>query len=295
MYVLEAPQIRRTASAMRSALIGRPTVRVDTSSAHGPTPQPGRVIERVDCRGRELDVVWDDGLVLHTALRRSGTWHLYRMGERWRRPQRQVGVMLENDDWVAVCFNAADVETFRAGAERRHPASGPVGPDVTDPSADLSAVVMTLAGRVAPHTRVRDALLDPHVMRGVGNVYAAEALWENRVSPWARVGEMARSDLVMLVNSTARLVREHLAAAAPRSLGYAPIGLSVYARNGQECHRCAEVIEVRRVRADGRLLYWCPGCQTRFDHRLLDDTPPAGARPAEYLIDVPRPSGGLSI
>lgn len=290
--MLEAPQIRRTASAMRSALIGRPTVRVDTGHAPGPEPAPGRVVERVDCRGRELDVVWDDGLVLHTNLRRSGTWHLYRMGERWRRPQRQVGVMVENEEWVAVCFNAAAVETFRPNAHRRHPASGPVGPDVCDPQADLSAAVVALATRVLPTTRVRDAVLDPHVMRGVGNVYAAEALWENRLSPWSTVGDLARTDLVMLVNSTARLVREHLAAAAPRSFGHAPLGLMVYGRNGQDCHRCGDIIEVRRVRADGRLLYWCPGCQTRFDRRLLDDTPPGG-RPVDFLIDVPRPGGGI--
>jgi endonuclease-8 len=271
--VLEAPEIRRTASAMRTALIGRPTIRFESSHLAGPAPRPGRVVERIDCRARSLDLVWDDGLVLHTGLRRSGSWHLYRIGDRWRRPQREVDVMVEADDWVAVCFNASEVETYRSEPIDRHPSRGRVGPDLADPDTDLSAVVDSLIEHRDQSARIRDVLLDPRVVRGLGNVFAAEVLWANRMSPWARVGDIARSDLIMLVNTASRLLRAHLAAATPGPYGRDPLPLEVYGRNGQMCSRCAEALSVTRTDGDARLLYWCAGCQTRMDRRLLDDTP----------------------
>ncbi|MEL0041709.1 MAG: hypothetical protein VW685_10355, partial [Ilumatobacter sp.] len=48
--MLEAPEIRRTASAMRTALVGRPTIRFDSPSLEGPAPRPGRLVERIDAR-----------------------------------------------------------------------------------------------------------------------------------------------------------------------------------------------------------------------------------------------------
>ena len=56
---------------------------------------------------------WDDGLILHTHMRMTGSWHLYRAGEPWRRPYHQLRAAIETTDWVAVCFNAPIVETYR--------------------------------------------------------------------------------------------------------------------------------------------------------------------------------------
>ena len=64
-----------------------------------------------------------------------------------------------------------------------------------------------------------------------------------------------------------------LAAATPGPYGRDALTLEVYGRNGQMCSRCADSIDVTRTDGDARLLYWCPGCQTRMDRRLLDDTP----------------------
>ena len=284
--MLEAPEIRRTASAMRTALVGRPTIRFDSPSLAGPAPCPGRLVERIDARGRELDVTWDDGLILHTTVRRGGTWHLYRVGESWRRPEREVNVTVETDDWVAVCYNASTVETFRTGVDSRHPSMGRVGPDITDIRSDLSSVVESMANYRDPAARVRDVLLDARVVRNVGNVVAAEAMWASRLSPWARIGDLPRSDAIMLVNTAARSLRSRL---STRVLdGEAFDDLEVYGRNGQGCSRCGDTIEVLRFSSDGRFVYYCPGCQTRLDHRLLDDTPVMDPHPAaaKFLADL---------
>jgi formamidopyrimidine-DNA glycosylase len=126
-------------------------------------------------------------------------------------------------------------------------------------------------------------LLDPRALRGLGNVFAAEVMWANRLSPWAHIGDLARSDVIMLVNTAARVLRSHLAAAVPTPYGRDVLPLEVYGRNGQMCSRCGGTVDVARAKRDSRLVYWCPECQTRMDRRLLDDTPPAGASARDDL------------
>ena len=75
-------------------------------------------------------MVWDDGLILHTNLLLGGAWHLYRAGERWRKPSAQLRVGLTVDGFSAVCFGARTVETYREFDTHRHPGFGPAGPDL---------------------------------------------------------------------------------------------------------------------------------------------------------------------
>ena len=93
-------------------------------------PRRGRVIELVESHGKQLDIVWDDGLILHTNLFFGGAWHLYRTGERWRKPMSQLRVGITVDAFSAVCFGARTVETYREFDTHRHPGFGRTGPDL---------------------------------------------------------------------------------------------------------------------------------------------------------------------
>ena len=287
--VPEGDTIHRTASALRTALIGRPTVRFDAPRLVGPSPQAGRTIEDIVSHGKHLEIRWDDGIILHTHMRMTGSWHLYRTGERWRRPYRQLRASIETDQWVAVCFNAPVVETYREPDRRRHPGMGRLGPDLCDVHADLGQVVNLLLSYPDPDARLRDVLLDQRAMCGVGNVYRCEVLWATELSPWAHVGDLSHRDAVLVVNTAARQLRANLNHARRVTTPDVPGGLAVYGRNGQGCPRCHDTIEVRRVGEYARLLYWCPGCQVRLDPRLADDTREMDPHPAasKYLADLP--------
>jgi endonuclease-8 len=281
--------IARTASAMRTALVGHPMVRFDAPKLIGPVPQAGRMIELVEAHGRHLEVTWDDGLVLDTFLKGKGEWHVYRPGSPWRRSWDQLRASIETDDWVAVCFSSPSVETYRWPDPRRHPGRGRLGPDLASPTADLEEAVELLLAYPEPEARLRDVLVDHHVMVGVGNVYRCEVLWATELSPWAHVGDLSQADAVMIVNTTARLLR-----AGRNRSHHSPArrGPAVFGRNGQGCYRCHETIESRAVGRSGRMLYWCPGCQVRLDRHLIDgavvrremDPHPAASR---YLSELP--------
>src|SRR3954471_15202809 len=107
----------------------------------GLRPTPGAMIERVESRGKHLEIGWDDGVVLHTHMRMTGSWHLYRPGERWRKGHGAMRVVIEVPGFQAVCFSAPVVETYRARSFSHHPGLGGLGPDLCRLDADLDDAV----------------------------------------------------------------------------------------------------------------------------------------------------------
>ena len=288
----EGDTIHRAASALRTALAGRKMVRFDSPRLVGPVPQAGRVVEQVESHGKHLEIQWDNGMVLHTHMRMSGSWHLYRIGERWRKPYQQMRVSIETDEWVAVCFNAPVVETYRLPDKRRHPGMGRLGPDLCKSDTDLGAVVNLLLSYDDPTARIGDVLLDQRVMCGVGNVYRCEVLWAAGMSPFGEVGSLSERDAIRLVNTAASQLRSNLHHAKRLVANDVKGGLAVYGRNGQRCPRCISNVEMRRMGLHNRILYWCPGCQTHLDPKLtqaVDDTPSMDPHPAaiKFLADLP--------
>jgi endonuclease-8 len=292
--VPEGDTINRAAAALRTALVGRPTLSFEASRLIGPHPSAGRVIEAVTSHGKHLEIQWDDELVLHTHMRMTGSWHLYHEGERWRRPPRQARVVITVPEWVAVCFNSPVVETYRAMDRTRHACTGGLGPDLCDPHADLAECVRRMANHPAAETTVAELLLDQRVMAGVGNVYRSEVLWALEMSPFARIADLSPRDMVQLVNVSARMLRSNLHHAQRVTTTQSPSGLAVYGRGFKPCTRCGGTVSLRRVGEHARVLYWCPDCQVhlapeaRVPEHVETDDRPADPHPAavKYLTEA---------
>ena len=266
---------------MRTALVGLPTLRFDAMSTIGPAPVERSVIESITVKRREILVQWDDGIVLSTALRLSGEWHLYRTDEMWRKETYRARVVIEVEGWVAVCFDAPIVETYRQPDRKRHPQSGGVGPNISQPNTDLSGCTQRLLDYRYADAMIADVLMDETVISGLGNVARSETLWAVGLSPFAKMADLSYEDCAVLVETASRIVQSDHEASP-----------SVYGRNGQRCNRCHGTIEFKSVGHPRRNLYWCPECQGRLDRRLIpnqllqgDHTP---THPAElmYIADA---------
>ncbi len=156
----EGDTIHRTARTLHAALSGRTMVRFEAPRLRfRPFPE-GTVIEGVEAKGKHCLVRFDDGRVLHTHMRMTGSWHVYSAGERWRRPPSQARVVLTCGDRVAVCFNAPVVELLRPKGEQRHPALTGLGLDILASSAfDADEA----------RRRVRSRPPDPHLGEQLGH------------------------------------------------------------------------------------------------------------------------------
>ena len=292
--VPEGDTIHRTAAALRIALVGKPLRRFVAPRLSGPMPAQGRIVESVESHGKHLEIKWDDGLILHTHMRMTGSWHLYRIDEPWRRGVQQMRVEIEVSDWVAVCFNAPVVEIYREYDRNRHPGLGALGPDLCKTDNDLDEAINRLYHYHDQSAPVGEVLLDQHVACGVGNVYRAEVLWACEMYPFAPISMLDDADCTQLINASARMLRANLQRTQRITAPAAPGGLAVYGRNGQRCDRCGDTIEVVRTGEHARLLYWCPGCQTNHAPRPVvaadaDDSKEIDPHPAaaKFLADLP--------
>src|SRR5216684_4510626 len=105
----EGDSIYRAAKALHRALAGRKVTSFETvlpklARIDEDTPLAGRTIERVISAGKNLIIEFSGDLHLHTHMKMSGSWHIYRPGERWQRPHREMRIVIETAELVAVAF-----------------------------------------------------------------------------------------------------------------------------------------------------------------------------------------------
>ncbi len=271
----EGDTIHRTAAALDRALAGHVVVGFETALAqvarvHDDTPITGRTIERCEAIGKHVLMHFSGGLALRTHMRMSGSWHLYRPGERWRRPRQAMRVKIETASWVAVAFDIQVAEFVRAPDLERDPTLSALGPDLLSPNLDREAAVERLAAAGA--RPIADVLLDQRVLAGIGNIFKSEVLFVCRVHPDTPSTAIDHDTRRRLVDTAARLMRANVDHPAGgivtyRSLRVLTRGagpsdtLWVYGRAGRPCRRCGTPIRSVKRPPDARTTYWCPTCQ----------------------------------
>src|SRR5437660_10054331 len=119
----EGDTIWRTAVALRRRIAGRVVSDARPASI---ARLKGRKLESVEPNGKHLVMQFEGGLALHSHMRMSGAWHLYRVGERWRQPERRATAALSFGDVVAVCFAAPVMELVRDARQ----SVAHLGPDI---------------------------------------------------------------------------------------------------------------------------------------------------------------------
>lgn len=224
----------------------------------------GQRVEKVEARAKHLLIRFTSGDVLHTHMRMTGSWHVYRAGERWRKPGWQARVVLEAGARVAVCFEAPVVELLSAAELDRHRSLSGLGPDVLVDPFDVDEVCRRVARQPADRP-VGDLLLDQRIVSGIGNIYRCESLFLAGVHPATPRTALEEPALRALVETASQLMRANLEPAQGFGRRFAPpggpAGAWVYGRGGRPCYRCRSAVRVERTGDPPRDVWWCPSCQ----------------------------------
>src|SRR3979411_2525631 len=175
----EGDSIFRAAQAMQRALAGRRVLRFETvfpalARVDDDHPIAGRTIESVTARGKHLLFAFSGDLVLHTHMRMNGSWHLYRPDDRWQRPARDMRVLVETAEAVAVGFNVPIAELLSSREMSRHKELRALGPDLLGAEFDRDEAIRRLRDRKGDS--IGDALLNQRVLSGIGNMFKSEIL-----------------------------------------------------------------------------------------------------------------------
>src|ERR1700754_4258628 len=270
----------RAARALQKAIGGKIVTGFETGLAklarvNDDTPLAGRVVEKVESRGKWCLIYFSGDLILVTHMLMNGSWHLYRVGERWQMPRRRMRMMIRTAEWEAVGFNVPVAEFHTARSLARSSQVPKLGPDILSESFTVEAGVARLAGYAQEHpdAEIAVALLNQRVLAGLGNVYKSEVAFAAGVNPFRAMRTITQREMEVMAETSQRDMKANVGDGAGDGIvtysgnrrtthsSNREERLWVYGRQGQECRRCGTAVMMRKQGVQARSTYWCPECQ----------------------------------
>jgi endonuclease-8 len=255
-----------------AALVGRPIASIETPQRRHAMDRwserlGGRAVRAVDARGKHLFVRFEGDLTVHSHLRMTGKWGVYRHGEPWRRSPRRAWLVIRTDAHEVVQFDGPVLELMTEGRTRFDQRLQALGPDVLAPDFEPASFLRRL--RAGERTRgIGEALLEQRIVAGFGNVWKAEACFLAGVDPWRAVSEVSDAEALAIVERARPLMRlsaergGRIVTVDPHRPALGGGGRHwVYERAGLPCRRCDTPIRGRGQGDDNRTTFWCPVCQ----------------------------------
>ncbi len=286
----ELPEVETVRRGLAPALVGARIEDVTLRRADIRFPFPpkfrerlvGRRIEDVARRAKYLLVRLEGGETLIAHLGMSGSFRVEAafVGEfhhpRSKDPKHDH-VVIRLDSGKTVTFNDPRrfgfMDLARAGELGSHPRLAGLGDEPLAPTFGAARLAALFAGSRAP---LKAALLDQRRIAGVGNIYACEALWRAKLSPFRPAGGLAsakgkptkpaaalaaslRAVLEEAIEAGGSTLRDHRQ--ADGALGYFQHTFDVYDREGQPCRHKGCRGKIAREVQSGRSTFYCPVCQ----------------------------------
>jgi len=221
----------------------------------------GRTITCVERRGKNILLSLSGDLTIRVHLRMTG--NLYVIPDA-RQLVTTVRAWFRFDDGRALVLDdprALGVVELLDETQLAELLTG-LGPEPLSPNFDVETFVTSAAASRQPS---KVFLMDQRRIAGLGNIYAAEALFRARIHPAKPMNQLSRRKLVALHKTIVEVLVDAVQSAC---IAYAGPGrfearetfdLAVYGRRGESCTVCGR--SIRRVLQAGRSTYYCPRCQ----------------------------------
>jgi formamidopyrimidine-DNA glycosylase len=208
----------------------------------------GRTIDGVRRRGKNILIDLSGGEVLHIHLRMTGDLSVI-PDARFRAASTRA--VFEFTDGRALVFDdPRALGKLWIGEDRL----GEIGLEPLDPSFTAEAFE-NLAGRLKQPVKL--FLLDQRRVAGIGNIYAAEALYRAKIDPRKPIGDISKARRSRLHQAIVEVLNDATGESYNAPGDNFPA--DVYGREGEPCHRCRTLI--RRITQGGRSTYFCARCQ----------------------------------
>jgi formamidopyrimidine-DNA glycosylase len=268
----ELPEVETTRRGIAPHVTGRRVIRIDVYDPRLRWPVPadldtrmrGLAIERVDRRSKYL--LFHAGaaaLLVHLGM--TGSLRIFRDPPP-RGAHDHVDIVL--DDGTLLRYR--DPRRFGAmlwipSSRHGHPLLDALGPEPFDAAFDADYLWRTTRKRRAA---IKLALMDNHVVSGVGNIYANEALFRAGIRPATRANRLSKPRLRRLVETVCAVLHAAIAkggstlrdyVGSDGAAGYFQLEYFVYGRAGEPCRVCGA--RIRQSRIGSRSSFYCPHCQ----------------------------------
>ncbi|MHB8169315.1 MAG: bifunctional DNA-formamidopyrimidine glycosylase/DNA-(apurinic or apyrimidinic site) lyase [Thermoleophilia bacterium] len=270
----ELPEVETIMRQLQPLLPGKVIGRVDVLDPRITAPVTptafsrslkGKQIEAVTRRGKYLRLELAGGEVLVIHLRMTGVLSFEAAGKHAARPHLRLviefaggGALLFQDQrrfGTATLLDPVRAQTYFSR----------LGPEPLERSFNAARLRELLTGRRRP---VKSLLLDQHVVAGIGNIYADEALYRAGIRPTREAGDISAGEAARLSAAIKSTLRDAIALQGSSIDTYRDSRgrrgrfqetFRVHRRAGEPCPGCAG--EIVKIKLGGRGTYYCPRCQ----------------------------------
>ena len=224
----------------------------------------GHIIRGLRRRAKYLLIEFEHGtLILHLGM--SGSLRIQPLGTPSEKHDHfdllmDGGQLLRLRDprrFGAVLWHAGDIE--------QHPLLSALGPEPLGPN--FSGEYLHIATR-SRSAAIKMAVMDSHLVVGVGNIYANEALFRAGIRPQLAANKLSRPRCRLLVQNIKDVLLDAIKQGGSTlrdfvhsdgSSGYFQQSYFVYGRTGDPCRVCGTA--VKQIRQGQRSSFYCPVCQ----------------------------------
>ncbi len=275
----ELPEVETTRRGLASAVEQHPIVRAVVRHRGLRQPVPRGLEHRL--AGAQVQRLWRRGKYLlfdcACAGHRAGTLivHLGMSGRLWlvdaaTPPEKHDHFDLEFDHGRIVRLRDPrrfGLVLWQTGNPLAHPLLAAIGPEPLTDAFDGAVLYRETRPRSAA---IKLVIMDSHVVAGVGNIYANEALYRAGIDPRTPAQRVSRLRCDALAREIKATLAEAIDAGGSSLRDYVGSdGMAgnfqnqflVYGRAGQPCVRCGAII--RELRQAQRATCYCPRCQRR--------------------------------
>lgn len=271
----ELPEVetvrRQLEKEFKGALIKSVEVRFgEKISPAGPTfikKITGKKILSVERRAKLLIIHLSGGLNILVHLKMTGRLLLRHTGDLLPKHTHVIFHLNKNrelrwEDWRRFGFLKLmdDAETAEH-VEAQH-----YGPEPLEKSFTWQKMAMCLRG--SPRKKIKPLLLEQTCIAGIGNIYAAEAVWYAKLHPETRVASITDPQMKQLHKGLVGILKSSIPAGGSSADAYVDIyghqgtfvpKLNVYGREGKPCRRCGTAL--KNLVLGGRTTVYCLKCQ----------------------------------
>lgn len=140
-----------------------------------------------------------------------------------------------------------------------------LGPEPLEKSFTFEKFKKTLQDQKG---KVKQVLMNPEIIAGIGNIYSNEALWWAKIHPQKRVSELNLKELKLLYNAIKKVLLAGIRLGGESFSDYRNVEgkkgnfddeRKIYKREREKCFRCGA--QIKRLKFGGRSAFFCPNCQ----------------------------------
>jgi formamidopyrimidine-DNA glycosylase len=275
----ELPEVEHVVRALRRVVVGRRIVATEVTLPKLISPTSPSVFKRkikgstitaVSRRGKFILIELDSDLVLAVHLRMTGKF-LYLSADDALPKHARAIFYLENDRRL-VFSDQRKFGVMKLVAKSRLSKTKGISELAPEPFSDDFNVGYLKATLARSRRTLKTFLLDQTKVLGLGNIYAAEALFRAGINPFKVSSELSTKRVARLHAEILEVLRDAITDSSTSRIDLERAdGFSygeaferfwqVYEREGEPCVKCGA--RIRRVVHGARSTYWCPRCQRR--------------------------------